>query len=217
LAAAINTIGGAKIPPARKGDGQKPLEPWSQQQQREALALVLTALQSKNTEITPEQWKWLVPTEDSSNDPERFRSSGGYLFAPSDGARAVAEIVVNGLLEPERLQRLRILSHRDPNAVTPEDVITALVKAAFAERGNAVAQGVLADRLMTLSADPNATVEAQALGWSGLDQFDVASAALPQQTPVLRMLREEIRVFRADPEHNLPKRLGARPPAGPPV
>ncbi len=217
LAAAINTIGGAKIPPTLKGDPWKPLEPWPQAAQREALALSLSALQPKNTEISPGLWQWLVPTEDSSNDPERFRSAGGYLFAPADGARAIADIVYGGLFNPERMQRVRILSQDDPTALSPEVIINDSIKAAFADRNNGAVQAVIAEKLMSLAVDPNATAEVQALAWNGLDQFDVASAAVAPQTPTMRMLRDQIKLFRQDPQHNLPKRQGARPPAGPPV
>jgi hypothetical protein len=217
LAAAINTIGGAKIPPTLKGDPWKPIDLWPQAAQREALTVALSTLQPKNTDISRELWLLLAPTEDSSNDPERFRSAGGYLFAPADGARAIADIVYGGLLQPERLQRVRILSQDDPAALSPEVIIAESIKAAFADGSNVAAQQVLADKLMTLAADANATAEIQALAWSGLDQFDVASAAVGQQTPVMRMLRDQIKLFRLDPQRNLPKRLGARPPAGPPV
>ena len=50
--------------------------------------------------VPAEVWKALAPLENRDSDPERFASSAGYLFSPQDGARAVSEIVVGGLLNP---------------------------------------------------------------------------------------------------------------------
>src|SRR5713101_6342848 len=131
VAAAINVIGSAKVPLSLAGDGQKPVSIWSADNQNEALRLVLRALNPTELEVPTEVWKALAPVENRDADPERFTSSAGYLFSPQDGARAVAEIVVGGLLDPQRMQRLAVISQQDAKAPSPSSVVSALVNAGF--------------------------------------------------------------------------------------
>jgi hypothetical protein len=224
---AISIVGGAKIPPSRQGDGQTPLEVWPAASQRKAVKALAATLQAEELAIPSRLWRSLVPVEDSASDPERFRSSAGYLFSPHDGARAIAEIVVNGLLDAERLQRLQAIRAQEPDALSAEEVVATLVGAAFpASRGhgdewNAVVRQVLADRLMALAVDGSATAEVQAVAWDGVERVERAAkaglAAPHGSDPSLRLLVKQIEWFRQDPYRNQPKHLGARPPAGPPI
>jgi hypothetical protein len=222
LSSAINVIGSAKIPPSIKGDGQTPVEVWPMASQREALKLATSALAPDKLAISSELWKALAPTEDSSNDMERFRSSAGYLYSPQDGARAIAEIVVGGLLDAERLQRVKTVRLNDAGAITVNDITSALSQAAFgadAKQNDAdlrgVVQSVLADRLMQLAANDNATSEVRAEAWTSLGTLQTKFAV--QNTSMARLLADEVKRFIADPLHNLPKHKQAAPPAGPPI
>ena len=104
LGAAINVVGSAKVPLSLAGDGQQPVSVWPVEGQKEALRLVLHALDPAELAIPAELWSRLAPVENRDADAERFTSSAGYLFSPQDGARAVAEIVVGGLLDPQRVR-----------------------------------------------------------------------------------------------------------------
>jgi hypothetical protein len=119
LAAAINVVGSAKVPLSLAGDGQQPVSVWPADSQHEALRLVLKALDPAELTIPAELWSALAPVENREADGERFNSSAGYLFSPQDGARAVAEIVVGGLLDPQRVERLAVISRQDTNALFP--------------------------------------------------------------------------------------------------
>lgn len=220
IAAAANVIGSAKIPPALAGDGQKPVEVWPQASQREALRLLTVVLEPRNLALPAGLWKWLAPVEDSSPDPERFRSTAGYLFNPLDGPRAIAELVDNSLLDAEKFERLRAIRAYDQTALSGQEVIGALVQAAFASSAAdpavaAVLQTALADRLMNLAVNENATAATQAEAWRGLeileDRLRTATSADG------RALLNQIGSFRKDPVHNPPKHRGAQPPAGPPI
>ncbi len=123
LGAAVNVVGSAKIPPSLAGDGQTPISIWPAESQKEAVRLLLQALSPAELEVSPALWKLLAPVENRDHDPEQFRSSAGYLFSPQDGARAVAESVVGGLLEPNRLQRLAVISHLEKKALSPGALI----------------------------------------------------------------------------------------------
>jgi len=133
LGAAINVVGSAKVPLSLAGDGQQPIVVWPAESQREALQLALSALNPSQLNVSPEIWKALAPQENRDSDAERFTSSAGYLFSPQDGARAVAEIVVGGLLDPRRMQRLAVISRQQAGAPSPG----SLRRSASCPRGGA--------------------------------------------------------------------------------
>jgi hypothetical protein len=216
LAAAVNVVGGAKIPPALVGDGNKPFEVWPVEQQREALNLLLSALDAKELRIAPEVWAALVPLENREvPDPERFKSPAGYVFSPQDGARAVADVVIGGLLTPRRIERLIALHSEEPSALSAAEVIDAMVKrflspAEGSDPLNIVVRSAVAERLMALAADENATPETQAAAMHGVL---AAQAALKGD----ERLGNEIERFLRDPKNNTPKVKPAGAPEGPPI
>ncbi len=223
LGAAVNVIGSAKIPLALKGDTQDPVKPWPAAQQREALQMLMSQLQPATLEVRPDLWKLLAPVPNEGGDPERFRSSAGYVFNPSDAARFVCEIVVGGLLEPARLTRLRTLQHADPGQLGPREVVDALVRAAFpAGAGPGLAEVVqteVTERLMRLAVDENATGGARAMGWYGVDAVEQAVKAglTTHPSPALRYIAREIELFRRDPKSNVPHLRPSGAPVGPPI
>lgn len=220
LGAAVNVIGSAKIPPAEKGDGQKPVEIWPADSQREALALVTSALLPPRLNAFPKDlWQYLAPTQD--RDPERFRSSAGYVFSQEDGARAISEVVAGGLLDPERLQRAIVLHQQDPRSPSAREITDALLKVAFHSDVPAddplhgVVVTDIVERLMILSMDDRATPEVRAIAWGALDQSRVAIGT--NADPVLHRLSHELEVFERDPKNNVPKLKTSGAPPGPPV
>jgi len=221
LASAINTIGSAKVPLTVAGDGQKPLEIWSPQSQREALQLCLQALRPDQMEVPSRIWNSLVQHENAGADPEAYKSSAGYLFSPYDGARSIAEIVYGGLLDPERLARMDSIHHFDSSSPSANEVVSALVKSAFAPTATAhadlaaVLQNELADRLMILAADDNATDEVRAQAWTGVSS--VSAHVKTSQTGNAAAIERRIEAFIRDPKQNVPKLKPSGAPAGPPV
>jgi len=224
LAAAINVVGSATIPPAIVGDGQQPIAVWPAASQREALQLVLKALDPKELEIATQLWQLLAPPEPDRDDPERFVSSAGYLFSPQDAARAVTEIVAGGLLDPSRMQRLAVISRASPQSLTSTEVITALIRTAFSgatagtsERSDiaAAVESQVAERLMLLSADTNATPEVQATALAGV--YDVQKVVRARQDATAKRLSREIELFLTNPQQNLPKLKPSGAPPGPPI
>ncbi|MDE3135839.1 MAG: zinc-dependent metalloprotease, partial [Acidobacteriota bacterium] len=225
LAAAVNVIGSAEIPLSLAGDGLKPVIPWPDSSQKEALQLMLKALEPSELEIPMQLWKRLAPNGNLGPDPEMFNSSAGYLFSPEDGARRVSEIVVGGLLEPDRMERLAVLSEEDPGALSPEDVVTTMVRSAFAVQEQTpaardlagVVQTEISERLMILSVNPAATPEVQAAALAGVHQArDVARARMAQD-PILARLDHEITLFLENPKQNTLVLKPSGAPPGPPV
>lgn len=225
---AINVVGSAKIPPSLKGDGQTPVEVWPMAQQREAVKLLASMLAPEKLSVRPDLWRALAPTEDSSNDSERYNSSAGYLFSPEDGARSIAELVIQGVLDAPRLQRMKAIRLADNKAITPEEVIGELTNAAFtaskdpaAAELQGVVRHVLGEQLMSLSMNENATSEVRADAWAGVNRLEQTLRAALAKPGVAdnasHLLLKEIELFKQDPYRNQPKRKAAQPPAGPPI
>jgi hypothetical protein len=225
LAAAINVVGSAKVPLALAGDGQQPVSVWPADGQREALRLVLRALDPAELTIPVGLWNALAPVENREADAERFTSSANYLFSPQDGARAVAEIVVGGLLDPQRVERLAIISQQDRNALSPQVVISSLVSAGFAAEAKTgaqrdlagVVQSQIAERLMILAANPEATPEVQAVALAGVHEVQNAVKKSTTKSQTLERIDQEITLFLRNPSQNTPKLKSSGAPAGPPV
>jgi Met-zincin/Domain of unknown function (DUF5117) len=225
LVAAINVVGSAKVPLSLAGDGQQPIIIWPAESQKEALQLALSALNPSQLSVTPEIWKALAPQENRDSDAERFTSSAGYLSSPQDGARAVAEIVVGGLLDPRRLERLAVISEQDSGVPSPGSVVSALVSAAFsattktaAERDLAgVVQTEVAERLMMLAANSEATPEVRAVGLAGVREVQGVIRKNATRGPAIEQLDHEIILFLQNPEQNTPKLKSSGAPPGPPV
>jgi hypothetical protein len=224
LAAAIKVIGSATVPLSLAGDGQKPVNIWPVNSQKEALRLALQALNPSELKISPALWSSLAPTESGERNGERFISSAGYLFSPQDGARAIAEIVVGGLLDPQRLERLAVIANENASAPSPETVISALVNAGFtadaktpAEKDlGEVVQSEIAERLMILASDGEATSEVRAAALAGVSSVNNLLGAAPQSA-VARRLKHEIALYLRNPQENTPKLKSSGAPVGPPV
>ena len=226
LSSALHVVGSAKIPPALAGDGQRPLEIWSAASQREALRLALLTLRPEELEIPANIWRSLVQYENHGLSPESYRSSAGYVFSPYDGARSVAEIVYEGLLDAQRLERLNAIHHFDSSAPSGSEIISALVQTAFAGGATdaksselaAAVQDELADRLMVLAADDNAPPEVSSEAWAGISQIYLqVHGAKAARNAMTRDLDRKIGMFIRDPKRNVPKINPSGAPAGPPI
>jgi hypothetical protein len=217
LGAAVNVVGSAKIPPAVKGDGLKPIEIWPAASQREALDLLLSALQPPHLNaFPPGLWEYLAPSE--SRDPERFRSSAGYVFAQEDGTREICAVVVGGLLSPERLQRANVLHQHDAQSPAAIDILHALVAAARPAGSNDPLQDVvrteIVERLILLAADERAGTDIRGMA---LRVLDGARKILSEgESATNRQLLQEVDNFLRNPK-NVPKLRPSGAPPGPPI
>jgi hypothetical protein len=225
LGSAINVVGSAKVPLSLAGDGQQPVIVWPVDSQKEALQLALGALSPSQLNVPAEIWKALAPSENRDPDAERFASSAGYLFSPQDGARALTEIVVGGLLDPKRMQRLAVISEQDARALSPGSVVSSLVTTAFsdtaktpAERDLAgVVQTEVAERLMILAVNSDATPEVRATALAGVREVQNAIKKNTARGAAIEQIDHEIMLFLQNPEQNTPKLKSSGVPPGPPV
>ena len=137
----------------------------------------------------------------------------------------MAEIVVGGLLEPRRMQRLAVISRQEPQAPSPRSVVSALVSTAFSETAKnpgerdlaGVVQIEVAERLMVLAANSEATPEVRAAALAGVREVQSAVKKSTARGPVMEQIDHEITLFLQNPEQNTPKLKSSGAPAGPPV
>jgi hypothetical protein len=123
------------------------------------------------------------------------------------------------------MQRLAVISRQEPQAPSPGSVVSALVNTAFsdtakspAERDLAgVVQTEVAERLMILAANSDATAEVRAAALAGVREVQSAVKKNTARSPVMEQIDHEIVLFLQNPEQNTPKVKSSGAPAGPPV
>ena len=219
LAAAVNVVGSAKIPPSLKGDNLKPVEVWPAASQKEPLTLLTSALQPPHLNaFPPNLWQYLPPP--STRDPEAFRSSAGYVFAQEDGAREISSIVAGGLLDPERLQRADVIHQQDAQSPSANDIVNALVQTALGANAQGdplhdVVEADIAERLMILSQNDDAGPAVRAVALAGVQ--DIRKSLNTSSSVFDAGLGHEIDLFLRDPKNNTPKLKPSGAPPGPPV
>ncbi len=176
LDGALKVVGGLDYTYAVNGDGQRPAKPVSADRQREALKTILQILSPESLDIPEKVAELLLPRPAGYEaHAEMFPSHAAPVFDPLAAAAVAADQVVDGLLQPERAQRLVDFNRRDPKLPGLEEVLDALVGASFdAPKGEdarraelrRTVQSVTVRRLIGLSGHPNASpaVRARAEG-----------------------------------------------------
>src|SRR5215471_693514 len=125
IQAAQQFIGGQFQTNAVAGDGQKPVSWVPAERQKEALALLLTSLEPSNLDIPDRILAALVPPPSGTRrSQEQFASEGGEAFSLWTAARALAGLIVQPLLEPQRAARLTLATGSD--ALTLDGLIAKL-------------------------------------------------------------------------------------------
>src|SRR5262249_16436761 len=106
----------------------------------------------------------------------------------------------------------------------PDDVVTEIVVAGFGGHTNTpvqrelndVVQTEIAERLMLLAANAEATPEIQAAALQGVLQVQARVNRVPNEASAER-LKREIKLFLENPKQNLPQLRPSGAPPGPPV
>jgi hypothetical protein len=188
LGAALKTVGGMEYHYAVRGDGLVPTTIVPGEQQRAALTRVLDVLEPDELAVREEVLHLLAPRPPGyASEERRFQSGAGPAFDQLAMARALAQDVVSGLLNPQRLGRVAAFSARDPALPALGEVLGTLVERTWeVEPGEEhaalrrVVQRVVVDELLTLASDANAAVEARAAAeWSLNRLADIAAERNP--------------------------------------
>lgn len=166
LDGALKAVGGLEYTYALRGDAQPPARPVSGERQRKALAAVLETLSPEALDLPEPVLGLLLPRPAGySPNPEMIRGFTAPTFDPLGAASAMADMTVQGLLQPERAARLVDFHRRDPKLPGLQEVLNELTAQAFgaapkdprhAELRRTV-QWVVVRRLIDLSDNPNAS------------------------------------------------------------
>ena len=114
LTAAAKTLGGLGYRHADPGDGQPTSWPAPAEDQRAALAAVLTALEPSALDLPDAVLELLLPpVADSSPSREDFGSHTAPAFDAVGAAATAASLVVREVLQPQRLARMVDFHRRD--------------------------------------------------------------------------------------------------------
>ncbi len=132
LTAAIKVIGGLNYRYALAGDGQRTSWPVTGAEQRHALSTVLATLDPSDLDISDATLALLLPRPNGYEaNREMFHGDSSPVFDPLGAAATAAQMVVKGLLVPERLTRLVDFHRRDHDQPGLEEVTSALVAKTF--------------------------------------------------------------------------------------
>ncbi|MEP6689873.1 MAG: zinc-dependent metalloprotease [Gemmatimonadaceae bacterium] len=165
------TLGGLEYQNALAGDGQQATRVVPAAEQRAALTLLAGALAPRELAI-PDTVLTLLGPRPFTYPPyvELFRTRTAPAFDELGAARTLAQMVIDGVLEPERAARMVQQSLHGRNQLTLDEAIDALVAAtwnasASSPREQALSRAAgraLADALLQLAADKRASPEARA-------------------------------------------------------
>lgn len=140
LVAAAKSIGGVDFAYAVNGGGRETAAPVPAGRQRAAIAAVLATLAPERLRVPAALLPLLSAARNGSDDRqfdiELFETAGGPVFDPLVAADVAAEIALNALLAPTRLQRLEVQHATDPalpGAAELLDAITAQLVAPAAD------------------------------------------------------------------------------------
>jgi hypothetical protein len=182
LNAASKTIGGMEYSNAVRGDQQEATRPIDDARQAAALRLLLDALRPEELAIPDTVLTLLVPGAGNvTPGVELFGSRTRPAFDELGAARTLAQMIVDLVLQRDRAARLVQFASRgnngggSPRSTTLGGVIDELVRGTWRQPApvgasaaklaalQRVAQRAVADRLLTLAADSEASPEVRAM------------------------------------------------------
>ena len=192
VAGATKYVGGMDFGYALAGEATTPTRTIPAAEQRQALQSIATTLRPAELRL-PDRIVSLIPPVPYGFDGDltAIPSPAGTAFDPVNLAHSFAQEVVDGLLHPVRANRVAVQSARDPQQLSLNDVITALVNATWATPEPArspnaldaplrrVAQRAVLDGILDLAGARNATPDVRAVAEQHLQQLLQRVSAAP--------------------------------------
>ncbi|HKN67115.1 MAG TPA: zinc-dependent metalloprotease, partial [Gemmatimonadaceae bacterium] len=187
IEAATKAIGGMEYTFALRGDGQTPTTVIAPAKQREALRRLIATIQPKALAV-PERIVRMMP-------PSPYGFGGGWGFAttpagivydPLAVARALASSVAEGILQPDRIERVIAFHARDASSPSADEVIGQLIAGVYTnaaaatsyERGvRRQARRAVVDALFALATDERSTADVRAVADDELNRLAVQLSA----------------------------------------
>lgn len=231
FAATTKTIGGVEYQNAVRGDGQQITRPIAGARQRDALRLLLTAITPSELAI-PDTVITLLGPRPFSYDPyvELLGSRTRPTFDELGAARTLSQMVLDVILQRDRLARLVQFSAHDSGALSVWELLqtveTTLFPATSTSSGHdralqRVAQRAYVDRLVSVAADKDGSPEVRALLDHRLRHLTTdlgaraRAAARPEDAAHLNAMLADIRRW-LDKGEVPPSSPALRPPPGDP-
>jgi hypothetical protein len=204
--AAVKSIGGIDYNYAIKGDGQLRWQSLPKKDQEKALAVVLETLQPDVLTIPKEILALLPPRAYGyGRTRESFKSDMGVAFDALGAAGTAAELTLDLLLHPERLNRLVQQQAMDAGQLGVSQVLDRLLNTVYngSERLEGyplevaqTVQFVTLQKIMSVVQSNDVLLQAKALFNQRLNTF---SSIVPD-TPFGKQLLFEIENFRKHPD-----------------
>ena len=181
IEAATKAIGGMEYTFALRGDGQTPATVLAPQKQREALRELIATIQPKQLAV-PERIVKMIP-------PSPYGFSGGWGFAttpagivydPLAVARSLASNVADGILQPDRIERVISFHARDSASPSADEVMGQLIAGVYtnASAASAYERGVrrqarraVVDALFALATNEQSTADVRAVADDQLNRL----------------------------------------------
>lgn len=181
IEAATKAIGGMEYTFALRGDGQTPATVVAPAEQREALRRLIATIQPKELAV-PERIVKMIP-------PSPYGFSGGWGFATTPAgivydplaiARSLASNVADGILQPDRIERVISFHARDAASPSADEVVGQLIDGVYTtaaattayERGvRRQARRAVVDALFALATDQRSTADARAVADDALNRL----------------------------------------------
>ena len=228
VAAAAKLLGGLRFDYSIAGDGREAAQPVDGASQRRALGVLLQGLDPKFLALPEQVIRLLQPlnleTIGTAPAPrETFAGFAGPMFDEQAAASAAASLVIDALLEPQRLGRLANMAPRDPTIPSVAAVLAAVRGAVFPATADAdprhrvlrqTVQETHVARLMALADDPAA---AGAVSAAAETELATIAAQLRARAGGQGLVRRIARFVDrpATPVSPAPPRVD--PPPGPPI
>ena len=177
--AAAQSIGGADYHNALRGDGQLPLRIVDAQEQRDALATVLSTLHVDFLSLPESTLALLPPPADRHYQGEQFPGRTGLLFDALGAVEASANLTLQTVLHPARMARLVAYGSMGdyPDLAEVVDAVVdaswgaALPEDRYGLQVLQVVQRATSDEMMRLASDPEVSAAARAVLADRLDKL----------------------------------------------
>ncbi|QHT66109.1 zinc-dependent metalloprotease [Rhodocytophaga rosea] len=229
--AAAKVLGGINYTYAMRGDGQKPLEMISPEENRKALEALLATI-SPEALVLPEKILMLIPPRAFGYDRTRelFPNRTGGTFDAFSAAEVAANHTVGLLLNPERAARLIEYKARNEKYIGLSEVIDQLLastwksnqkpKSDYEAEVQRTVGNVVLQHLMTLSLNKEAPAQVRAIAFMKLSELrewllNSAAKGESQQAQVVYALYQIKRLQENPEELKIPEPLA--PPPGQPI
>lgn len=186
IEAATKAIGGMEYTFAMRGDGQTPATILAPEKQREALRELIAIIQPKALAVPERIVKMIPPAPNGFGGGWGFATTpAGIVFDPLAVARSLASNVADGILQPDRMERVVSFHARDASSPSADEVIRQLLDGVYTapvtgayERGvRRQARRAVVDALFALATNEQTTADVRAIADDELSKLATRLAA----------------------------------------